>query len=288
MGFDQYVCPGCGTPPHGARRCAVCALDLDAQPELPTAEEFWEAAQAASGRPRPEPLQLDRSVYEKPVPAFKSPRVRGQVLQLWLVGGIFVDLALGALSVVHLGLLDDRWFRDPAKAEKLAASDDRLLIAYVALVVVFLITSVFFLFWFHRAYKNLRALGCERLRWGTGWSIGAWFVPIACWVIPKQITNDIWRCSVERHEQPQTPWRLRRVPGWIHFWWFLFLVGSFAGNVSGSVYGDGDDLDAERASTLIDVVATPVYVVGAILTWRLVERISKAEDAAAAEQSVTD
>jgi hypothetical protein len=256
-------------------------LDLDAEPRLPTAEERREAELAAAGQAPAEPTELDLSPYEKPVPAFRSPRVRGQVLQLWLVGGIFVDLALAVLSVIHLGLLDDRWFLDPKQAEKIAASDDRIVLVYIALIVVFLITSLFFLAWFHRAYKNLRALGCEHPRWGTGWSIGAWFIPIASFFIPKQITDDIWRCSVGRQTQPELPWRVRRVPGWVHFWWFLFIVGTLAGNGSGSFDADGSDVAAERMATLVDVITAPIYVVGAILTWRLVDRVSKAQEEAA-------
>ena len=62
---------------------------------------------------------------------------------------------------------------------------------------VFIATGVFFLFWFHRAYRNLPALGGDR-RYGTGWAIGSWFVPFLNAWRPKQIVNDIWRESGAR------------------------------------------------------------------------------------------
>jgi Domain of unknown function (DUF4328) len=59
-------------------------------------------------------------------------------------------------------------------------------------------TAVFFLLWFYRAYRTLTSLGVSCLRWGYGWAIGGWFVPILSLWRPKQIANDIWRESAPR------------------------------------------------------------------------------------------
>ena len=208
---------------------------------------------------------------------FKSPRVRGQVVQLWLVGGILADLVYGVLSVIHLGLIDDD-YTTPARLEEVAASEDRLAVVGIAVLVVFLVTAAFWIAWFHRSYKNLPALGCPDRRHRTGWAIGGWFIPIVSWIIPKRITDDLWRCSVETHAPPELHWQRRRVPGWVHFWWFLFILGSLLGNASYRIYGEGDDIGRERLSTLIDIIATPVYVAAAVLAWRLVDRIGRAQE----------
>jgi hypothetical protein len=54
-----------------------------------------------------------------------------------------------------------------------------------------LATAVGFLVWFHRAYTNLPALGIEPLPYATGWTIGAWLVPLLNLVRPKQIMDTI-------------------------------------------------------------------------------------------------
>ena len=55
------------------------------------------------------------------------------------------------------------------------AEHHRQVVAEIALPVE--IATVFlFLVWFHRAYANPTRLGISELRWGTGWSVGAWFV----------------------------------------------------------------------------------------------------------------
>lgn len=275
---DTYVCPDCGAPARGASTCAECGHDLDAESQLPTAEEYEAGGvEAAEEARRSEAEEIEQAAWrEQDAPPFKSPRVRGQVLQLWLVGGIFVDVALGVLSAIHAGVLDDVESGEPGALSRLASSDDRLAIASVAALVVFLVTAVFFVAWFHRSYKNLPALGCPDRRHRVGWTIGAWFIPIVAWIIPKRITDDIWRCSVPSGE---FHWQLRRVPNWVHLWWFLFILGNLLGNASYRIYDGGETIDAERTSAIVDVVAAPVYVVGAILTWLIVDRISKAQDA---------
>lgn len=245
-------------------------------------EDYWAARGSLAGdatREAPPPGRRIEDIYLPParVTPFKSPTVRGRVLQLWLVGQVFVDVAFGILSAIHLGLLEDGAYTDPAQLDKLAASDDRLALLGVAAIVVFLVTAVFFIAWFNRAYRNLPALGCRDRRWGTGWTIGAWFIPIAAWIIPKQIANEIWRCSVDRDQA-----REREIPLWVHLWWVLYVIGTLLGNLSVRVYGDGNDIDDERTSTLIDLVATPIYIASAVLCWLVVDRISKAQDAGGA------
>ena len=97
-----------------------------------------------------------------------------------------------ALAVWHLTLLRD----DGSNFNAVAASSDRIAIAALIMIVIYLIGAVIFLFWLRRAYGNLDALHARR-RYGKGWSIGAWFVPILNLFRPKQIANDIWRGSGE-------------------------------------------------------------------------------------------
>jgi Domain of unknown function (DUF4328) len=91
--------------------------------------------------------------------------------------------------------------------------------------VAYLATVTGFLVWFHRAYTNLHALGMEPLRFGAGWAIGGWFVPIFNLVRPKQIMNDIWRGSdPAASASTDGAWHRAPVPALLHLWWALFLM----------------------------------------------------------------
>ena len=83
-----------------------------------------------------------------------------------------------------------------------------------------------FLVWFYRARKNAGGRG-QQQRWGAGWAIGGWFVPIVSLWFPYQIMADIWRANLpaERRNQPAV------LPG---FWWGCWLVG---GGLWGGFWG---------------------------------------------------
>lgn len=100
---------------------------------------------------------------------------------------------------------------------------DRWVVIHGFLV---LLSAIVFIGWFFQAYKNLRRLGVQNMRYGNGWAIGAWFVPILGLVRPKQIANDIWRGS-ERGAEVSSGWRLVPVPSLLHWWWGLFLFQGF-------------------------------------------------------------
>jgi hypothetical protein len=88
---------------------------------------------------------------------------------------------------------------------------------YIAAVVLFMI-------WFHRAYRNLRPLGVERPRYGTGWAIGAWFIPVFNYIRPKQIVNDIWRASGSEAPPDQGDgWRREPIPAVYRYWWTAWI-----------------------------------------------------------------
>lgn len=89
--------------------------------------------------------------------------------------------------------------------------------------LLLLIAAGVFIAWFFQAYKNMRRLGVQNMRYGNGWAIGSWFVPILSLWRPKQIANDIWRGS-ERGTEVYAGWKQVPVPGLVHWWWGLFLA----------------------------------------------------------------
>lgn len=115
--------------------------------------------------------------------------------------------------------------------EELSANDIRQGLVGVAQLIVFVVTLIFWLRWFSRAYKNLPSLGAQHLRFSPGWAVGAWFVPFLNLFRPKAMTDDTWRAS-----DPNAPpvqgdaWREKRVTPLLHWWWALFILSAILGN----------------------------------------------------------
>jgi Domain of unknown function (DUF4328) len=121
-------------------------------------------------------------------------------------------------------------------------------------LVALVASAVFFLRWFHRSYTNLRAVGGEQ-RYGQGWAIGAWFIPILNLFRPKQIANDIWRGS-----DPANP--VATLLGW---WWAAFLVSQFADNIAGRLAFSGNTASDIRSADLASLLGESFDLIAAIL-----------------------
>jgi len=154
--------------------------------------------------------------------------------------------------------------------------------------LVFLVSAGVFIAWFFRAYKNLRRLGVGNMRYGDGWAIGSWFVPILSLVRPKQMANDIWRGS-ERGVETSTQWRLVDVPSLVHWWWGLFLIQGFliyfGQRTIESGYGKltsftafESGLSQIKTGTTVDVLGEIVSVAAVVLAIMVVSRITERLD----------
>jgi hypothetical protein len=84
------------------------------------------------------------------------------------------------------------------------------------LLLQLLIVPVF-LVWFYRARKNADGRGQDQ-RYGPGWAIGAWVIPVANLWFPYQVMADIWRANLPAERRANRA----RLPG---FWWGCWIAG---------------------------------------------------------------
>jgi hypothetical protein len=129
-----------------------------------------------------------------------------------------------------------------------------LIISYggvgTALLLAHLAAWVLLAVWLHRAAANAQALGWSR--WPAALAAGAWFIPLANWLLPPFIVAAMARAG-----------RLRRGALVVWSWWPTWLAG-VAGLVAGteltwpaelsallSQVSDGATVDVDRADQLL-------------------------------------
>ncbi|MFF7649047.1 DUF4328 domain-containing protein [Streptomyces sp. NPDC007983] len=196
--------------------------------------------------------------YQAPaVPPEQGGKVRSvRALGNTLVG-VFSLWMLLTISDLYLRMSQFGSLRDLAHDEGSAAAvgrrsaaisslDGALGMCVVALVVLWLV-------WFRRTYINATVLSPGRLRFGSGYAVGAWFIPVALLWIPKQIANDIWTGST-----PPGPGRVSRAA--LHWWWMFFVVMCFsapsAGLLEVIVEGENEDRRIGVAGHIADDVVS--------------------------------
>lgn len=154
--------------------------------------------------------------------------------------------------------------------------------------LLLLVSAGLFIAWFFQAYKNLRRLGVANMRYGNGWAIGAWFVPILGLWRPKQIANDIWRGS-EPGTEASSGWRAVPVPSFVHWWWGLFLAQGFllyfgqettrSGYNQLRVFGGlTEGFSQIKTGTTVDVIGSLVALGGIALAIHLVNQVTARQE----------
>ncbi|WP_153457163.1 DUF4328 domain-containing protein, partial [Streptomyces smaragdinus] len=137
-------------------------------------------------------------------------------------------------------------------------------------IVALIATGVVFVIWFHRAHRNAASFRSGPLRMGSGWTIGAWFIPFANFVIPKKIANDIWQCST-----PPTldgNFQLSR-RGLLNAWWIVFVADRIIDQIAARQYNGAelpDELgDAAGTMMLADVLDIAAAVLCVLVVRKL-------------------
>lgn len=197
-----------------------------------------------------------------------------------LVGVVGVGLAFWSSSVIGRWLADIEAV-DPAEAQR---HDDVYLATGVVSALLVLASAVLFVVWLRRAYGSNR-VDPAALRFGAGWTIGAWFVPFLNLVRPFGLVRDLGRGLGDRAAGAGLRWL---VPAWWAAWLGMNLVNS----VSSTLSRRSDDLaPVESLRHLhrwlwLDGVSSAVTAVAGVLAALLVLRVTRALEVGRAERPV--
>jgi hypothetical protein len=139
--------------------------------------------------------------------------------------------------------------------------------------LVFLAIAVLWMIWMYRAARNTALLRRFTPRFGAGFAIGGWFIPIAFWIIPGMHMYDIERGS----GPPARPGERPQGSGRLVLWWVLFVIG-WAGSGIGQVTlkrefrYDASSFDIRNAIFIVALLATAAAAVLAIGVVRSITR----------------
>jgi hypothetical protein len=227
--------------PVGLAVCASCGQPLETAAPVPAAGD----------------ASLPRMAI--PLPAFRSASSLAKATSVLFAVYIIVTIAAVAAGYGSIRyLVAGGHVEDEMNDSELAGACLSLvwLPVQAALIIVFLI-------WMHRAARNLPALGLAHPRSSPGWAVGWWFIPFANVIKPYQVMTEIWTASEPPPGVPGADSRdVRRPASLLAFWWWLWLIANFVGNVAARVMFRTDTVDAQInvrwlliASDILDIAA---------------------------------
>jgi hypothetical protein len=221
-------------------------------------------------RPPPPP----RRIVPSAVASLRVPAMVAQVtLAAWVpLAGLAVVFSLMQRSLAQ------RVIDDPTQVRysEVVADKDRVDTVNGLFIALIIITGVAFIVWFRRAYRNLDALDAPR-RYGIGWAIGSWLVPIVSLFMPKRIADDIWAATDVATPGTAASGLPRPKSGLISLWWGTWLVSTGLGVAAGSS-DDPKTLQEVLSRNGIYLARDVALIVAAVLAVLVVRRITKGQE----------
>lgn len=210
-----------------------------------------------------------------PGPSWRDQRVLERAVSaLFVAAAVAVLLRAVALGnrLVVLG--------DPSADEFLQRArhaDDLVHIADIVTALAVLALAPCFITWMWRAAKNQQALGRTPERLGSGWAVGGWFIPLANFVIPVLVVQDLWRGSDVAIAAGDPRWRIAARSWLVGWWWGLTLVAAFAGTGADAA-GTGQTFAELRGTNLLALFAMLATAVGAVLGVLVVRGLDRRQE----------
>ena len=155
----------------------------------------------------------------------------------------------------------------------MVASDDRTAAAGGIGLLCLISTTVVWIVWFRRAYRNLPRLAGAELRFRPGWAIVSWFVPILNLFRPKQMANDVWR-ACDPAPQPGVAVEDRPVAPLLDLWWTAWIVAGFLGNLDGRRYFEAETIADQQDAAVIALVSDAGWLALTVVAVMVVRRMT--------------
>jgi Domain of unknown function (DUF4328) len=208
----------------------------------------------------------------------------------WLFSAHIVLTAVLIIGVFnHLRVLGDKESGGLVIDTKAVNDANALPAAMIVLSgLVGLAIFVLLIIWLYRAAKNNEALGRQNPRLGPGWAIGGWFIPIAWWVIPFVILDDVWRGSDPSIARADPGWRRSSTMGAIWAWLVtavVFTIPSIIASSTGDVRAD--EPDKVRRDDILRIIGAVGAILAAVLAIVVTRRIAARQEECLRAQQAT-
>ncbi|MFJ3671173.1 DUF4328 domain-containing protein [Streptomyces sp. NPDC090106] len=137
---------------------------------------------------------------------------------------------------------------------------------FISMVFPYLMTLaiVVFLVWLARSRRTAQELSSQAPLPSRGWTIGAWFIPVVNFFVPRQFVLDIGRAS-------SPSWEQGRGTMLVNLWWVAWIAHAL-------VLVAGNRLAPESMALL--VVAEALMIAAAVLLGLVIQHITALQTAA--------
>jgi hypothetical protein len=211
----------------------------------------------------------------KPKETIRPNRKRAKVAEnfIWSIFGIGVVSLVSSYFQYDLLLKVQEGFY--VSDFELTFNDLREGVIAIINVILYVLSVIFFIRWFRRAYYNLRSR--TETKYDEGWAAGSWFVPILNLFRPYQIMKEIddeTGVLITRYSQNPSPSN----GALIGFWWAMWILAGMIGRYVFKTGLKAETLEDFLVSTQADLIGLLFDLPLCILAIYVIRGISKKEE----------
>ncbi|TXI65973.1 MAG: DUF4328 domain-containing protein [Flavobacterium sp.] len=136
--------------------------------------------------------------------------------------------------------------------EEAESNDLRQRIIGIITFGSYILSYIFFILWFRRAYFNLHQV-VKHLEYSEGWAVGAWFVPILNLFRPYQIMRELYVETENHISKVKSDYNKKLNVTFVGIWWFLWIVASFLDRIGMRLNLNAETLEEINRATKINL-----------------------------------
>ncbi|MFL6216048.1 MAG: DUF4328 domain-containing protein [Blastocatellia bacterium] len=223
------------------------------------------------------------------VEPYVSTRPRVNLLMIVLAINVIVQAVAVVSAFLHIDLLYQFMAYGiieqltPAVRAQQQASEARESLVRLVQLVAFAAATIVFLFWLHRAYKNLRPLGAEP-RYSPAWAVAAFLIPVVNLFLPFLILQETWRASDPETIDARGAKALNLVVEdsskslMVVIWWGLWLLTVINAVIAYRWHAGRQVLNDDANASWLVVTMSLLLAVNSIVTLMLARKIANRQD----------
>lgn len=200
---------------------------------------------------------------------FREPTGSARAATIALALFMLLDLIFGLTEANAIWAIDG-FQAGTFEIDRLEQSDALGMVAGGGLMLAYLIAVIASGRWIFRVNKNAQAQNQDWITVSPGWNIGFFFIPIANLFMPFRGLRQTLQVSTAPHAPEHVA-----IPALMPLWWLAWLAMSILGNISFRLSLNAETLDQLRTVAVLNLVTTPVDLLGTILFMMVIWRITR-------------
>lgn len=199
----------------------------------------------------------------------RSNEARGKRAAVWMLI-ITCFMVIMAMNAYYMYSTYDRMNSGSFSMDDLVTFGLVLMGIGFVNIVVYVLTIVFFIMWFRRAYYNLHQL-TGGLTYSEGWAAGAWFIPIFHLFGPYQIARELFDKSTNILGEKVSADRAKSYRMDLGMWWAFWVAGNIVGSISNFLERDENNMDTQMTGAIVQIGSSALLIIAGLYCIRVIK-----------------